>query len=141
MIIITQNKFFLTSLIWVFFSIFVILRNTEILMEWNYWLRMYVPYIAYTLYFTPDSCAHGLRQPTNFVDSYLQMYLINLNFFLIKRNKSQEELVFVDFLKSIKSFHFWMFMFHYRLAKYCNKIWFWILNSLILFWLIIFFTF
>ena len=28
-----------------FFQIFVISRNTEILIEWNYWLGMYVPNI------------------------------------------------------------------------------------------------
>ena len=36
---------FSTSLLWAIFQIFFISRNTEIVIEWNHWLKMYVLYI------------------------------------------------------------------------------------------------
>ena len=41
----------LTYSIWVnFFEIFVVSRNTETVIETNFWLRMYMPYILKDLF-------------------------------------------------------------------------------------------
>ena len=49
--------------------------------------------ISITFYpctFIPEIYTYGLRKPRNLVDSYLQMDLININFFLMKRKTSQQ---------------------------------------------------
>ena len=66
-----------------FFSIFIILWSTEILIEWNFWVIMYVPYILGCMTHTMESLfssSHLHFQPKVPIDRNFST-LPNNNFF------------------------------------------------------------